>query len=57
MMLGQSAGVAAAMAHATKTDVQKLPYDALKQRLLQQNMVLDLPAEAQTEPAKSVGAQ
>lgn len=57
MMLGQSAGVAAAMAHATKTDVQKLPYDALKQRLLQQNMVLDLPAEAKTEPAKSVGAQ
>ena len=52
MMLGQSAGIAAAMAHATNSDVQNLPYDALKQRLLTQNQVLDLPTgEERTTPA------
>ena len=43
MMLGQSAGVAAAMANETKVDVQQLPYDKLKQRLLKQKQVIDFP--------------
>ncbi|HJN07268.1 MAG TPA: FAD-dependent oxidoreductase [Pirellulaceae bacterium] len=56
MMLGQSAGIAAAMAHATKTDVQKLPYDALKQRLLKQMQVIDFPADTRMTPATNVVA-
>ena len=54
MMLGQSAGVAAAMAYETKTDVQKLPYGELKQRLLKQKQVIDFPAGYKTSPTKSV---
>ena len=42
MMLGQSVGVAAAMAHQTKVDVQKLPYNKLKERLLKQKQVIEL---------------
>ena len=53
MMLGQSAGVAAAMAYETKTDVQKLPYGELKQRLLKQKQVVDFPAGYKTSPTKS----
>ena len=45
MMLGQSVGVAAAMAHQTKVDVQKLPYNKLKERLLKQKQVIDFPAD------------
>ena len=56
MMLGQSAGVAAAMAYATKTDVQNLPYDELKQRLLKQKQVVDFPADSKTSLAPSGGA-
>ncbi len=54
MMLGQSAGVAAAMAHETRVDVQQLPYDKLKQRLLKQKQVLDFPAGYKTSSAASV---
>ncbi|MFP6666666.1 MAG: FAD-dependent oxidoreductase [Pirellulales bacterium] len=54
MMLGQSAGVAAAMAHKTKVDVQQLPYDKLKQRLFKQKQVLDFPAGYKTSSAASV---
>ena len=43
MMLGHSAGVAAAMAHETKAAVQELPYDQLKRRLLDQEQVIDFP--------------
>ena len=54
MMLGQSAGVAAAMASATRIGVQQLPYDKLKQRLLKQKQVIDFPAGYKTSPAASV---
>ena len=43
MILGQSAGVAAALAARKGTSVQKLPYPALRERLLAQHQVLDLP--------------
>lgn len=43
MILGQSAGIAAALAVKQGTTVQKLPYAALKERLLAQKQVLDLP--------------
>lgn len=43
MILGQSAGIAAALAAKQKVAVQKLPYPALRERLLAQNQVLDLP--------------
>jgi hypothetical protein len=43
MILGQSAGIAAALAARQKTTVQKLPYPALRERLLKQGQVLDLP--------------
>jgi hypothetical protein len=43
MMLGHSAGVAAAMASKTKVDVQQLPYNQLKKRLKKQNQVIEFP--------------
>ena len=43
MMLGQSAGIAAALAAREKTTVQELPYPKLRERLLAQHQVLDLP--------------
>ena len=43
MILGQSAGIAAALAAKQKVAVQELPYPALRERLLAQNQVLDLP--------------
>lgn len=43
MILGQSAGVAAALAAKQDVAVQDLPYADLKQRLLAQGQVLDLP--------------
>jgi hypothetical protein len=43
MTIGQSAGVAAALAARQQTDVQKLDYSALRERLLKQKQVLDLP--------------
>ena len=54
MMLGQSAGVAAAAAHETRVDVQQLPYDKLKQRLLKQKQVLDFPAGYKTSSIAGV---
>ena len=54
MMLGQSAGVAAAVAHETRVDVQQLPYDKLKQRLLKQKQVLDFPAGYKTRSIAGV---
>jgi hypothetical protein len=44
MTLGQSAGVAAAMCARSGAAVQQLPYTDLRQRLLGQNMVLNLLA-------------
>lgn len=43
MIIGQSAGVAAATAIKQKTTAQELPYEVLKARLLAQKQVLDLP--------------
>ena len=43
MLLGQSAGVAAALAAKQNVTVQALPYPALRERLLAQKQVLDLP--------------
>lgn len=49
MMLGQSAGVAAAMAAKKLQPVQELNHAALRERLLAQKQVLDLP---ESIPAK-----
>jgi len=43
MILGQSAGIAAALSVKQNLAVQKLPYAALRERLLAQKQVLDLP--------------
>ena len=43
MILGQSAGIAAALSAKQSLTVQKLPYPALRERLLAQGQVLDLP--------------
>ena len=42
MMLGQSAGVAAAMAAKSGEAIQAVPYSKLRDRLLHQKQVLDL---------------
>ena len=43
MVIGHSAGIAAALSAKDNTDVQKLDYAKLKERLLAQKQVLDLP--------------
>lgn len=43
MILGQSAGIAAALSAKQNVTVQKLPYPALRERLLAQKQALDLP--------------
>ena len=43
MTLGQSAGIAAALAGRAGVSVQALPYDKLRERILAQDIVLDLP--------------
>ena len=50
MILGQSAGIAAAMSARQNLAVQKLPYPALRERLLAQKQVLDLPVLADLPP-------
>ena len=50
MIVGQSAGVAAALAAADDVAVQKLPYPRLRERLLAQGQVLDLPAVPEPLP-------
>jgi hypothetical protein len=50
MILGQSAGIAAALAARQDVAVQKLPYADLKARLLAQKQVLDLPVLAELPP-------
>jgi hypothetical protein len=50
MILGQSAGIAAALSAKQGLDVQKLPYPALRERLLAQKQVLDLPVLAELPP-------
>lgn len=46
MVIGQAAGVAAALAAKGDVAVQDLPYPLLRERLLAQGQVLDLPARA-----------
>src|SRR5213076_638499 len=43
MVLGQSAGTAACLAIDNKVDVRKVDYAKLKERLLKDKQVLDLP--------------
>ncbi|QDT65315.1 FAD-dependent oxidoreductase [Calycomorphotria hydatis] len=45
MILGQSAGIAAALAQQDQVAVQDLPYSQLRARLLEQGQVLELPGE------------
>lgn len=53
MILGQSAGVAAALAAGQNVTVQKLPYPALRERLLAQKQVLEIPVLAAPSPGRS----
>ncbi len=50
MILGQSAGVAAALAAKQSVIVQNLPYPALRERLLAQKQVLEIPVLAAPSP-------
>lgn len=50
MIIGQSAGVAAALAVKEGVSVQRLPYPALRARLLAQNQILELPVLADLPP-------
>ena len=45
MVIGQGAGVAAAIAADQELDVQQVPYPKLRERLLAQKQVLDLTAD------------
>jgi hypothetical protein len=51
MILGQSAGIAAALTAKNEQEltVQQLPYPKLRERLLAQGQVLDLPRETVTD--------
>ena len=50
MILGQSAGIAAALSAKQNLAVQRLPYPALRERLLAQKQVLELPVLAEVKP-------
>ncbi len=50
MILGQSAGIAAALSAKQKVAVQKLPYPLLRERLLAQKQILDLPVLPALQP-------
>lgn len=50
MILGQSAGIAAALSAKQNLAVQRLPYPALRERLLAQKQVLALPVLADLPP-------
>ena len=58
MVIGQGAGVAAALAAKDNAAVQELKYAKLRQRLLAQNQVLDLPKASdvptETSPRSSI---
>jgi hypothetical protein len=45
MILGQSAGIAAALSAKQDVAVQNLPYPSLRERLLAQKQVLEIPAQ------------
>jgi len=48
MVIGQGAGVAAALAAIDKVAVQELEYEKLRERLLGQQQVLELPSRSET---------
>jgi len=50
MILGQSAGIAAALSARDQIAVQKLPYPVLRDRLLAQRQVLELPVLTELPP-------
>jgi len=50
MILGQSAGIAAALSAKHNIAVQELPYPGLRERLLAQKQALDLPVLAALRP-------
>ena len=52
MVIGQGSGVAAALAAKENVPVQELKYEKLRERLLVQKQVLDLP-ESSDEPPKA----
>lgn len=52
MVIGQGAGVAAALAAKDGVAVQELPYPKLRTRLLAQGQVLELPAQQDRKPEK-----
>lgn len=54
MTIGQSAGIAAALAAKRDTAVQKLPYPELRKRLLAQGQVLALPSLADYQSASGM---
>ena len=55
MVIGQGAGVAAALAAKQSVAVQALPYPILRERLLAQGQALTLPVTQKAEPAKDAG--
>lgn len=58
MILGQSAGIAAAMSVQENVPVQELPYPKLRKRLQAQGQVLELPVIAPEPPmVKSIAAK
>ncbi len=57
MILGQSAGIAAALSAGKNVSVQKLPYPLLRERLLAQKQVLELPTLPPPEPAAPVNVE
>lgn len=54
MILGQSAGIAAALSARQNLAVQKLPYPILREHLLAQKQVLDLPVAEKSAPEKNL---
>lgn len=53
MILGQSAGIAVALAVKEKKTVQELPYPKLRERLLVQKQVLEIPPALLTAKAEN----
>jgi hypothetical protein len=56
MIIGQGAGVAAALAAKSDVPVQDLPYPKLRKRLLAQGQVLELPSAEGSKKASAPGA-
>jgi len=52
MIIGQSAGIAAALASRSDAPIQGLPYPKLRERLLAQKQVLDLPDFSKSPSAR-----